>query len=743
MVWGALPQDWTLFSAELGLTADLLPVVSNPNAIISDASTMKALGKTPSRYNGERKVVGMPDWTSRQSSVLDVARWSQEADYGVCVQTRRLRALDVDIIDLTLALDVINRVEVLLNRVLPLRTRVNSGKCLTAFFCEGEISKRILKVDGGTVELLGNGQQFIAFGTHPSRERYRWEWPSHPIGFDTISMSELDAMWAALEAELGLTPAVTTSSTPRRKGPDLKLVDPIATKLTSIGTGRKGELYIECPWKANHSSDSGKTQTVYFPAGTSGYEQGHFKCLHAGCAHHTDVDFLDALGLRDDMFPANMLEVSSQGPFMDEAATPPVDVAASVSNIPLQRNKAGKVLAIPINVTAVMRSTFAMEQEFATDLFRDNLLYRPLGEGAEWAPFADTDYTRLRIRLDRLDFAPTPKDLVRDCVKLVARDNCFDSAQNWLDALPDWDGVPRCADFLTAYMGAEEGDYSRAASRYLWTAIAGRITNPGCKADMALIFVGRQGSGKSGFTKLLAPFENAFAEISLSEDEAQLARRMRGRSVVEIGELRGLHGRDLEHIKAIVSRTHDEWRPLFEERMVTYARRAIFIGTTNQTEFLADTTGNRRWLPVEVAGGSSLCTADEKQRQVHAFEAFKRDKLQLWAEAKVLHLEHGIMALEAEVLAQNVHEKHMISDDWGTLVDEWMERGDFDGTKPSELPHVSTLDVLRGALNLGSRELDRRNQMRMADVLKRKGYQRETKRVDGKIMKVWVKPVLN
>jgi putative DNA primase/helicase len=42
--------------------------------------------------------------------------------------------------------------------------------------------------------------------------------------------------------------------------------------------------------------DSGVTETAYFPAGGGGYEQGHYKCLHASCAHRSDADYDAALG---------------------------------------------------------------------------------------------------------------------------------------------------------------------------------------------------------------------------------------------------------------------------------------------------------------------------------------------------------------------------------------------------------------------------------------------------------------
>jgi hypothetical protein len=55
MPWGASPAAWTHFADRLGLTADLLPIVANPNAVIAERSTMKKVGKTPSIYDMRRE----------------------------------------------------------------------------------------------------------------------------------------------------------------------------------------------------------------------------------------------------------------------------------------------------------------------------------------------------------------------------------------------------------------------------------------------------------------------------------------------------------------------------------------------------------------------------------------------------------------------------------------------------------------------------------------------------------------
>lgn len=173
--YGALASDWAHFGQGLGLAADLLPVVSNPNAKVSPLSSLKTLGKTPSVYNSSGLVVGIPKWTQRSTTSEDIAEWEKQPDYGICVQTRRLRAIDIDVEDAELALRIVARFEENFGRKLPRRWRENSGKCLLIFNCPGTFSKRAFKVEGGgQVEFLADGQQFVAVGTHPSGVRYQW-----------------------------------------------------------------------------------------------------------------------------------------------------------------------------------------------------------------------------------------------------------------------------------------------------------------------------------------------------------------------------------------------------------------------------------------------------------------------------------------------------------------------------------------------------------------------------------------
>lgn len=295
--YGASPEEWQHF-IDLGLAAELLPIVCNPKAVISPESNLTALGKVPSRYNGARQVVGFHKWTGHRAKPAEVARWSREPDYGIGVQGRAVRALDVDIDDSELAQQVRDFIATRFS--LPMRVRGGS-RFLFAFRLEGEFPKRSVVCRDGKVEFLGNGQQWVAAGMHKSGARYEWA-GGLPKEFPVLTAEEFKALWSDLGAQFGAAPATEArAATERPKGERIDMPDPIADYLHEKGLvldeKTDGTLIVTCPWEKEHTTGTaGDGSTVYFPAGTNGQAEPGFKCLHGHCDARHLSQFLDAIG---------------------------------------------------------------------------------------------------------------------------------------------------------------------------------------------------------------------------------------------------------------------------------------------------------------------------------------------------------------------------------------------------------------------------------------------------------------
>lgn len=314
--YGASPEEWAYFSQVLGLTEDLLPVVSNPNAKISPNSKMKGLGKTPSVYR-QHGVVGIHDWTNQRPNQSTIDAWSKEPDYGICIQTRDVRAIDIDIQGAGAA--AVGAAVARIRSALPARVRANATKCLLAFRLSGEFSKRVIRTEHGIIEFLADGQQFIASGTHPSGARYEWV-GGLPDEFPTLTPEEFESIWTALEREFAVESSTSKPSTKKQVLLEAHRSDPIARWLIEndrvLSQERDGRLHVECPWSDEHTSESSESATTYFPAHTGGYEHGNFKCLHAHCEHRNAHDLRVHLGL-----DAHDFDDISTGPGTDETPT--------------------------------------------------------------------------------------------------------------------------------------------------------------------------------------------------------------------------------------------------------------------------------------------------------------------------------------------------------------------------------------------------------------------------------------
>lgn len=434
-----------------------------------------------------------------------------------------------------------------------------------------------------------------------------------------------------------------------------------------------------------------------------------------------------------------------------------------------ERDRAGVIKPTVSNTVRACRSARLAGCHIGWDEFRDEITVgvegAGAGEGADggcatWRPIVDSDQVRVRMRLEALGFKEAAKGMVSDAVMLVASENRYDSARQWLEGVTAaWDGVRRVDGFMTRYLGVTDSVYARAVARYVWTALAGRVLDPGCQADMVVILSGEQGLRKSGAIAALAPSRDFFVEIDLNDDEDKLARVCRGTLVAELAELSGLHTREREAIKKYVVRRHEKWVPKFKEFATTYLRRQVFFGTTNQVDILADETGERRWLPC-------LCARTD-------VEAIERDREQLWAEGALMFRgilpaqSAGILRLgvggqggvwqgggvaweDAECLARlgDVHAAFTQDDPWADAVGAWLADSDslatfgasgVEGGARGDSP-FAIADLMSGALGIAVREQDMRTSKRVGSLLKRLGYvNKDTRLGGGRVGKRWHK----
>lgn len=206
----------------------------------------------------------------------------------------------------------------------------------------------------------------------------------------------------------------------------------------------------------------------------------------------------------------------------------------------------------------------------------------------------------------------------------------YDPIQDRINAV-EWDGVARVETMLHRWLSAEDTPYIRECSRLLFAGGINRAFRPGGKFDDVVVFVGKQGGGKSTFCQWLALAPELYSSIKTISGQKGL-EGIQGKWIVEIEELLATMANDYsgtkseETTKAFISTASDFYRKPYDRRPTDSPRHCIFIGTTNRETFLTDKTGNRRWYPVRV-------DVDGRWLYEHEEEC-KADILQAWAEMK-------------------------------------------------------------------------------------------------------------
>jgi predicted P-loop ATPase len=163
-------------------------------------------------------------------------------------------------------------------------------------------------------------------------------------------------------------------------------------------------------------------------------------------------------------------------------------------------------------------------------------------------------------------------------------------------------------------------------------------------------------------------------------------------------------------IKQFISSPSDKFRPPFGRATITVLRTSVIVGTTNLASFLHAATGSRRFWVIPI-GAVDLTLLREWREQ-------------LLAEA---------------VVAFRQGEQHWLTDDEERRRQEFVSQ--FNETDPWEEPvlryadqqaeYVRISDVLHDVLNLPLDRQPRREEQRVAAILRRSGWEPAQRRVQG------------
>lgn len=143
--------------------------------------------------------------------------------------------------------------------------------------------------------------------------------------------------------------------------------------------------------------------------------------------------------------------------------------------------------------------------------------------------------------------------------------------------------------------------------------------------DIVLVLKGNQGLGKTRLLEALTLDSRYFGDgVVLDTRNKDDIQQNTSKWICELGEISSTFKKDMDSLKAFISKSVDEYRVPYGKTSVQYPRITSFCGTVNDDEFLIDRTGNRRWAVIQL----------DENLYIDYDDIRNFDFLQLWAEIK-------------------------------------------------------------------------------------------------------------
>lgn len=307
----------------------------------------------------------------------------------------------------------------------------------------------------------------------------------------------------------------------------------------------------------------------------------------------------------------------------------------------------------------------------------------------------------------------------------IFQNNTVNPIKNWILSKA-WDGLDHKQQLFNSITVAPEDENYRNQALNVWltqcVAAAdngeiGRALNPRAvrKFEIVLILQGGQGARKTSWLNSLLP--DALRDyikdgMHLDPTDKDTTKKCISTWLCELGEIDATFRKsDIARLKAFLSNQVDEIRLPYDRTSMQFKRRTSFCASVNSEQFLTDSTGSRRFIPVQVLSCNDAHGVDMQQLFAQYWNEYTRGAI-WWTTAD----------FDADVKTRN--EKHNEISVIGEMVSEHFNVNDLD---MEGAEHLTATQIL---VDSGIREPKHRQVKELTEFLQSKGF--KFKAVKGK-----------
>jgi hypothetical protein len=233
----------------------------------------------------------------------------------------------------------------------------------------------------------------------------------------------------------------------------------------------------------------------------------------------------------------------------------------------------------------------------------------------------ETDNTAMNSVTDYALRAGMTPSRIPEMLSALAAQRPYCPVQAYITAA-SWDGISRFSQFTGQIACGNPTVALLLWRKWLIQAVAAVFEHKGISNAGVLALTGAQGVGKTLlFKDLTSEIPDVFLEgQTLNPADKDSVMSTVSHWIVELGELDSTFRKaDLAQLKAFITKSQDTLRRPYARKDSNFPRRTVFAGTVNDSEFLHDPTGNRRFWPIDVHSINRDTSIDYQQ---------------LWAEVK-------------------------------------------------------------------------------------------------------------
>jgi hypothetical protein len=386
---------------------------------------------------------------------------------------------------------------------------------------------------------------------------------------------------------------------------------------------------------------------------------------------------------------------------------------------------------------------------------RLNSMSLDLEYGPRENPKKINDIGSAYIRISKGANTLFPKVLVTDVAQVMGMENAYHPVRKYLEhcastAAP----CPYFETLATEILGLPDDELTNPVlpngrrlgdvvmERFMVGAVA-RIINPGCRHDWMPILIGGQNSGKTTFFQYLTPPDSQDPGTypwvaTIQQGIGYLKERphaLHAGWMVLLDECERYFKRQYtEELKNLVSVPVDRSARKFENER-SFPRSFVLCGTANNADFLVDPTGNRRFMPIIVAG--KVPSPEDPRIRIIDLDRLKADRDSIWAAAYRAYLDKP---------------EHLFSSYELACINTYMEG--FTTDNPTDLRMARLLETRTSGIYQGVNyvtmsdlflwldiPLDRQASMQLAvsDSLKRLGHELRRVSIAGQVRRIWTR----